>query len=200
MFVNDIYYAARQLAHTRVFTAIAVITLALGIGGNTVFFAAVNAMVLRPIRATQTDGLYYRPVLQQADGEPWAADRGSVPAAGSGCSRLHLAPRRGVVVPGAGRGGHPGRAERIDAEVVTSGYLLVLNLVPQAGRLFVREDDIADAGPVAIISDRLWREWFDGDRATDRAAHVAPEWRALYRRRGRAPRLSRHGGSVLWQR
>ena len=59
----------------------------------------------------------------------------------------------------------PGRAERIDAEVVTSGYLLALNLAPQAGRLFVREDDIADAGPVAIISDRLWREWFDGDRA-----------------------------------
>ena len=56
--LQDLRYAVRQLAHTRGFTAIAVITLALGIGGNTIFFAAVNAMVFRPIRATHVDGLY----------------------------------------------------------------------------------------------------------------------------------------------
>ncbi len=165
MFVNDIYYAARQLAHTRVFTAIAVITLALGIGGNTVFFAAVNAMVLRPIRATQTDGLYYVRFFNKRMGSHGplteAQFRRLEANAPASIARLGAVSSFGVPVVAA----IPGRAERIDAEVVTSGYLLALNLAPQAGRLFVREDDIADAGPVAIISDRLWREWFDGDRA-----------------------------------
>ena len=43
---EDLRYAARQLAHTRGFTAVAVVTLALGIAGTTMFFAAVNAIRL----------------------------------------------------------------------------------------------------------------------------------------------------------
>ena len=48
-FFEDLRYAARQLTNARAFTAVAVFTLALGIAGSTMFFAAVNAMVFRPI-------------------------------------------------------------------------------------------------------------------------------------------------------
>jgi hypothetical protein len=55
--LEDIRYAVRQLTNARAFTAVAVFTLAAGIAGSTMFFAAVNAMVFRPIRATRSDGL-----------------------------------------------------------------------------------------------------------------------------------------------
>ena len=161
---QDIRYAVRQLANTPAFTAVAVLTLALGIGGNTVFFAAVNAMVLRPIRATQTDGLYNLRFFNKRLGSHG-------PLTEAHFRRLEADLPSAIVRIGAVSAFRvpvvaavPGRAERIDAEVVTAGYPLTLNLVPQAGRLFVREDDVADAAPVALISDRLWREWFDGDR------------------------------------
>ncbi len=161
---QDLRYAARQLLHARAFTAIAVLTLALGIAGNTVFFAAVNAMVLRPIRATQTDGLYHLRFFNQRWGShgplteaQFRRLEADLPAA---ISRIGAVTGLRVPVVAA----VPGRAERIDAEVVTSGYPQVLNLVPQAGRLFVPEDDITGAEAVVIVSDRLWREWFDRDR------------------------------------
>jgi hypothetical protein len=75
--VEDIRRAVRQVTHARGFTAVAVITLALGIGGHTIFFSAVNAMVFRPIRATRTDGLYvvqYIDKKQRAHG-PLTADQ-----------------------------------------------------------------------------------------------------------------------------
>jgi hypothetical protein len=56
--LQDLRYAARQLARTPGFTAAAIATLALGIGVNTIFFAAVNAMVFRPVRAARVDGLF----------------------------------------------------------------------------------------------------------------------------------------------
>jgi putative ABC transport system permease protein len=164
-FFRDIGYASRQLARTRWFTATAVLTLALGIGGQTLFFAAVNAMVFRPIRATHLDGLY---VLRYFN----RTERSHGPLAAGQFRRVEADPPPAIARLGAIASFNtpvvawlPGRAERLGAEVVSSGCLLALDLIPQAGRLFAIEDDVPDAAPVVIISDRIWREWFDGDRA-----------------------------------
>jgi predicted permease len=163
-FFRDIGYAVRQLARTRWFTATAVLTLALGIGGQTLFFAAVNAMVFRPIRATHLDGLFVVRYFNKME-------RSHGPLLASQFRRLEADPPPAIARLGAIAAFNnpvvawmPGRAERLGAEVVSSGCLLALDLVPQAGRLFAFEDDVPDAAPVVIISDRLWREWFDGDR------------------------------------
>jgi len=164
-FAQDLRYAARQLGHARGFTVIAVLTLALGIGGNTVFFAAVNAMVFRPIRAAKTDGLF---VVELGDkrrlsrgpltGEQFRRLESNSPAAVSRMGAMTMLSAPVIVAI-------PGRAERVDAEVVTGGYAAALDLTPQAGRLLVPEDDTVGAAPVVVVSDRLWREWFDGDHA-----------------------------------
>ena len=169
---EDVRYAVRQLTNARAFTAVAVLTLALGIAGNTMFFAAVNAMVFRPIRATRTDGLFVVRYIHKL--------KSHGPLTEQQFKRLEADPPAAVGRIGAIAGmaepvvaAVPGRAERVDAEIVTSGYLLALDLVPQAGRLLLPEDDAGDASPVAIISDRLWREWFAGDRGAAGRASIA---------------------------
>jgi predicted permease len=162
--IEDVVYAARRLSHARAFTAVAVVTLALGIAGTTMFFAAVNAMVFRPIRATHTDGLYAIRYIHKL--------KSSGPLTEAQFKRLDDDPPASIGRIGAISGlavpvvvSMPGRAERVDAEVVTPGYLLALDLSPQAGRLLAPEDDRLDTNGVVIISDRLWRQWFAGDHA-----------------------------------
>ena len=160
--VQEIRYAIRQLLHARSFSVIAVLTLALGIAGNTMFFAAVNGMVFRPIRATRTDGLYAMTYIYtgKLSGSPTAAQFRRLEAdRPPGIARLGAIAATFVPVVVS----VPGRGERVYVEVVTSGYALALDLVPQAGRLFLPEDDVAGAPRVAIVGDRLWREWFKGD-------------------------------------
>ena len=169
-FFEDLCYAVRQLTNARAFTAVAVVTLALGIAGSTMFFAAVNAMVFRSIRATRSDGLFVVRYIHKL--------KSSGPLTDAQFRRLEADPPATVGRIGAVAGlavpvviAVPGRAERVDVEVVTPGYFLALDLTPQAGRLLLPEDDAVDASPVAIISNRIWREWFAGDRlAAGRAA------------------------------
>lgn len=162
--IQEVRYAIRQLVHRPGFTVVAVLTLALGIAGNTVFFAAVNATVFRPIRATRADGLFYvRYIHKQRSSGPLTAAQFRRLEADSPDAIARLGSIETMAFPVVVS--LPGRAERVDAEVVTSGYPLALDLVPQAGRMFLPEDDVTDTSLNAIISDRLWREWLQGDRA-----------------------------------
>ena len=114
-FFEDLRYAARQLTHARGFTAVAVLTLALGIAGSTMFFAAVNAMVFRPIRATRTDGLFVVRYIHKL--------KAHGPLTEQQFKRLEADPPPAVGRIGAIAGmaepvvvAVPGRAERVDAE------------------------------------------------------------------------------------
>ena len=184
--LQHLRYAVRQLAHSRQFTAVAVITLALGIAGNTIIFSAVNAMVFRPIRAAHMDGVFVVTFIERL--------RSRGPLTETQFRRLEADLDPGVASVGAIAAFNmpvvialPGRAERLHAEVVSSGLHAVLSLVPQAGRMFLPGDDHADAEAVAIISDRLWRDWFDRDPAV--AGHMTVRLNGLpVRIAGVAPR------------
>lgn len=160
-FVQDVPYGLRQLGRNPGFTAVAVLTLALGIGANTAIFSAVYAVLLKPL-PFRSPGQLVR-VFE-------ANDRAGMPA--SGCSYPEFLEwrRQNHVFSGmAAVQGHEltltGRGEPMVVKVgdVTADFFSVLGVVPLRGRTFVPADDEQGAAPVAVISEGLWRSRFGGD-------------------------------------
>src|SRR5687768_7136755 len=166
--LHDLRYAVRQLLRTPSFTAAAVITLALGIGINTAFFAVVNAVVYRPMRSLQLEDVY----------QPAWSRRGQGYLALPHYRLLEAHPPEMVeAVDGQSLDFRdvivhvPGRAERVQMLAVSGAHAQVFRVQPQVGR-FISADDDRDKAPSAVISDRLWREWFGGDRSIIERANI----------------------------
>jgi predicted permease len=171
----DIRFAIRTLAKSPGFTATAVLTLALGIGAATAGFSLLNWVRLRPVPgvrepsragfvvfATQSEGGYIPSSLTTEHRDLLL--RGS-PAVGG------LAGREGLIAVNAAP--EKGNAQRVSAEFVTSDYFATLAVDPQLGRGFVAEDDAPPIGNrVAVISDRLWRQWFATRSVLGRSVRV----------------------------
>lgn len=150
----------RQLLRAPAFSAAAVVTLALGIAANTACFAAINAIVFRPARAQHLDNVWtVTPV-----GRGWMGGPLSEPHIR--LLEANMPPEIEAVdhfVPRYGLAHVPGHAERINLQLVSGGHARVFDLHPQSGR-FIDDEDYESARRVAVISDRLWREWFGGRR------------------------------------
>jgi len=149
------------------FTAVAVLTLALGIGANTAIFSVVNAVLLRPLPYPEPD----RMVVLAESSSPWAAGGlwqninppefmvqreqtqvfDDIAAYDSG----------GVGVNLTG-GDHP---EQLTAVRVSAGYLRVLGASLAIGRTFSTEEDRPGGPRLAVISSELWHRRFGGDRS-----------------------------------
>ncbi|MEX2271086.1 MAG: FtsX-like permease family protein [Vicinamibacterales bacterium] len=159
--LHDLRYAVRQLLRTPGFTAAAVMTLALGIGVNTAFFAVVNAVVFRPIRAVDLENVW-RPSYKAAQwsglGMPLAHARFVETHLPEGITAISTVISQPVLAH------TEGHAERVEAEYVSGGHAAVFNLRPQAGRFITRDDDRGVQRTI-VISDRIWREWFGADRS-----------------------------------
>jgi predicted permease len=163
---TDIKYAVRGFRRTPAFTAAAVVTLALGIGGTTAIFSVVDTLFLRA-----PDGVHHpedvRKIfiardsghMQTGSGGPgswvdYATIRDHVPAFD------HVAASRGAGPMDLGRGA---AAEQIRGEVVSHEFFDVLGVRPAVGRFFAAEDDGArGATPVAVISYGMWQSHFGG--------------------------------------
>ena len=160
--MNDLRFALRQLFKKPAFTAIAVITLALGIGANTAIFSVVNAVLLRPLPYPHPEQLV---LLRERLARPSGFESGSVSymnyldwrAAQRSFVDLALVRREGVNVSGADTSAPP---ERLGAARVTANYLSILHVAPRLGRDLVEKDDVPGAGKVALVSERLWRNRF----------------------------------------
>jgi len=158
---QDIRFGLRMLRKSPGFTAVAVLTLALGIGANLALFGILNEMLLRPKPVSRPDEL--RAVVMVGEGGerlPFLVYRQYYEAI-----RARTRFFRGVV----GYAGiqpkmrtHEG-LERVQAELVTPGYFPFLGVRAARGRVFGPEED-AEAGghPVALISDAFWRRQFGG--------------------------------------
>ncbi|HUQ14509.1 MAG TPA: ABC transporter permease [Gemmatimonadales bacterium] len=162
-FWKDLRFAARGLARSPAFTAIAVLTLALGIGANTAIFSVVNAVLLRPLAYREPgrlvsvrSALDARGAMNVPSSAPEYQDyRREVPA---------LQDLAAVWPININLTGH-GEPERIQAAVVSTNYFSVLGVVPVLGREFGPEDDGGRIGYVTLISWDLWHRRFGGDRA-----------------------------------
>ena len=159
---QDLKFALRMLARNPGFTAVAVITLALGIGANTAIFSVVYGALLRPLPYPHPERIVeisrtYRGELKSYSGftalgfDFWKEHRDPFE---------YLAASTGVGFNLTGAG----RPERIDALRVSTEYFGVYGVQPFLGRDFSPDEDRLGGPNVAILSYSLWKSHFNGDR------------------------------------
>ncbi len=159
--MNDFQFAARTLRKSPAFTAIAVATLALGIGANTAVFSLVHSVILKPLPFRNPDSLItvwdsYAPRVEKAgisvaEMNEW--QRQTDLLSESAWYRSVPAP---LTLTGAG-----GEASEIQATLISPDFLPLLGVSPALGRAFAS----TDPANTAILSDRIWRTRFSADPA-----------------------------------
>ncbi|HYL93536.1 MAG TPA: ABC transporter permease, partial [Alphaproteobacteria bacterium] len=159
--LQDIRYALRMMRKSPGFTAMAVLTLALGIGANTAIFSLVNAVLLRSLPYPEPDRL-----VKIAANNPGVGLREvplSYPEFDDIRSRAGVFQDVTVVWPSSGNLTGSKQPERLELLAVSPNYFSMLGAVPQVGRLFGQQDVAAGFAQAAVISDGLWRRGFGAD-------------------------------------
>jgi putative ABC transport system permease protein len=161
--VQDVRYAARVLRRSPGFTAVAVLTLALGIGANTAIFSVVNSVLLRPLSYSHPERLYLvREIVPQ-----WAKFAPSLlanlPDFQIWRKQVHsfedvaIAEATSAILSGAGE------PERIHGVRASANLLELLGVRPALGRTFLPEEDQPDRGRAVILTDDFWRGRYNSD-------------------------------------
>jgi predicted permease len=154
--LHDVRYGLRVLAKSPGFTAIAILTLALGIGANTALFSVVNGVLLNPLPFPNPDQLFAlysktdtfnQSSVTYLNFLDWQKNNHSF-------SSLCAFRSDNYNLTGAGE------PERLHAHMVSLEFFPMLGLRPLVGRTFRPEEDQAGASPVAVISDALWKRRF----------------------------------------
>lgn len=163
IFWQDLRYGVRMLMKNPVFTLIAVLTLALGIGANAAIFSVVNAVLLRPLPYPESERLMWIGQVyggnQQGAGEPkflfWHEH-----------SQLFesMAATSGFGGAGGNLAGGS-EAEYVDGIRVSHDFFRVLGVEPALGRAFTEAEDLPGGERVAILSDALWHRSFAADKS-----------------------------------
>jgi hypothetical protein len=157
--LQDLRYTLRQLRRSPGFASVCLITLALGIGANTAMFSVVQGVILAPLSFPQANHLVFlwekRPGVPQLEVsypnfEDWKRTSQSFDAMSA--LTFHNFDLTA-----------PGRAEHLMGIRASSGLLKTLGVKPAIGRDIAASEDQANAPPVALISDRLWKERFSSD-------------------------------------
>ncbi|HEV2491612.1 MAG TPA: ABC transporter permease [Terriglobia bacterium] len=160
-FLQDLKYGLRMLAKNPGFTAVAVITLALGIGANTAIFSVVNGVLLRPLPYPRPDGIV-RLLLQWKGG----GTNDTLTAPEFEFYRDHndvfqaVAGFRGSGDLNLKQGNS---YEWLSALQVTDGFFSALGVSPALGRGFTRDETRPGTANAVVLSDGLWRKAFNAD-------------------------------------
>ncbi len=156
---QDLRYASRIFAKKPLFGVIAIVTLAVGIGANTAIFSVIDSVLLRPLPYPEGNRLT---VIWSTLGK-----EGRCP--GSGPQLLSLRERSklfdqfaGIWVQSGALTGR-GEPEQVKRGWVTANFLSLLSNRPEAGRLFVSQDEGEGRAPVVVISHELWQRHFGAD-------------------------------------
>jgi predicted permease len=159
-FGQDVRYGLRVLRKNPGFTAVAVLTLALGIGANSALFSVVNGVLLNPlpfpnphelVAVYSRTGTFEESSISYPNFLDWQKDNRSF--AYLGAFRSDDFNMTGV-----------GEPERLHAHMISAEFFPALGLTPLLGRNFRPEEDRAGAGPVAILSDGIWKRKFGSSR------------------------------------
>jgi predicted permease len=155
--VQDVHFGSRLMWRNPGITAVAVLTLALGIGGNTAIFSIVNGVLLNPLPFPNPDRLvalhesksnFENGSISYSNFLDWRKDNRTF-------SSMALGRRWSFSMTGRGD------AEQVKANFISSGYFALLGVHPQSGREFTDAENQPGAAPVALISEGFWRRKFD---------------------------------------
>src|SRR5262249_9658839 len=155
---QDLRYAARAFKRAPAFTALAIVTVAIGVGANAAIFSVVNAVLLRPLPYPRAGDL-----VLVAQGNR-ASKQSGFDATPANCLDWRTRQRSftglaGFVEarPTVAFGDTP---ERIAGAMVNANFFQVLEIQPAFGRTFQPGDEEHGGARVAILGDRLWRDRF----------------------------------------
>ena len=155
-FLQDLRYALRQVRKSPGFAAVAILTLALGIGANTTMFSVINGVLLQPlpykdpsrlVLISERTARFPRLSASYQNFADWRSQSKSFEAVGAVRNFQ-------MTLTGAGD------PERMPAQMATANLFDMLGVKPSLGRAIVANDDRAGAAGVAVISDALWQRRF----------------------------------------
>ena len=160
-FLQDLRYGVRMLIKNPGFSLAAIVTLALGIGGNTSIFTITSALLLKP--------LPYQDPQRLVEIDTQRKDEGKFSPGGFSLNRFdmvreHSRSFTGVAVAANDSLNLTGGGEPQQAPImrVSGNFFDVLGVKPQLGRTFASDDDHPEGKPVVVISDSLWHTRFGG--------------------------------------
>jgi predicted permease len=164
--LQDLRYAVRTFLRSPGFAAVAVLTLALGIGLNTAIFSVVNGVLLRPLPYRDADALvrlHHVHPEKAAEGGPFSPqDFEDLKAGASGFESLaayqHEPGQTGVSLTGSGA-----EPRRVQAAFVSAEFFPLLGVGAARGRTLRSEENVPGADRVVVVSDALWRSRFGAD-------------------------------------
>jgi len=155
-FFQDLRYGLRMLAKSPGFTAIAILTLALGIGANTALFSVVNGVLLNPLAYAhpgqlvaiygKTPGYEHAPI-NYPNFLDWQHDTQTF-------SSMAIYRNQDYNFIGTGEG------KRLSGYMISAGFFSTLGVQPVLGRTFRSDDDHAGAAPVVILGGGFWKRQF----------------------------------------
>jgi putative ABC transport system permease protein len=160
---DDIRFGIRQLAKQPVFTAVALLLLALGIGANTAIFSLVDSVLLRPLPYPEPERLYFVRVRDLTGRQP-----ASVPNMAE-----YLRLEKGIASAEAVGTllGQPfnvrwnGRSVLVFGGFVSPDYFRALGIRLAAGREFLPDEYYSGRNQAVYFTERFWQKWFGGDRS-----------------------------------
>ncbi len=171
-FADQLKQVCRRLVRAPLFTTITLITLAVGIGANTVVFSVVDGVLLKPLAYPQADRLIG--IWHSAPGIGFQGDLNMAPflyfidrEQSTTLEDVGMYNGDSLSVTGVGS------PEHVSGMDVTDGTLPMLGVRPVLGRLFTRRDDTADAPKTIILSYSYWQKKFGGsDSVVGRTLNV----------------------------
>ena len=159
-FLQDLKYALRMLKKNPAFTAVAILTLAVGIGANSAIFSVLNSVLLRPLPYRQPGQLVrvYSEFPTMQLKKFWLSSPELLDIQREAKSWEAI----GAWAPGGQNVGTESEPLRVTSAAITRSLIDVLGVQPERGRNFTEEEDRSGGPKVAIISHGLWQKGFGG--------------------------------------
>ena len=158
--LSDFKYALRMLVKAPGFTAIAILTLALGIGANSAIFSVIDAVLLHPLpfpKPSQLVAVWSRVANDNLEKETESIpDYIDLRDESQTLSALAAFTRTGAVL------NRTEESRQLEGVAITSDIFPVLGVPPARGRVYTREDDTVDAR-VVVLTDDAWKTYFNSD-------------------------------------
>jgi predicted permease len=155
----------RMLARSPSFTAVAALTLALGIGANSAMFSLLDQVVLRLLPVRHPEQLVIVRETGNHYGNTYGANTISWPMFEDLRDNNQVFSGMFSRFPANVTLGYGDRAAQIPAELVSGSYFPILGVGAALGRMIAPDDDaVPDSKPVVVLSYSFWRSYFDGDR------------------------------------